>query len=181
MSEDPRVHLHFQWLQSFYYCIEMSCLASEFRRLFLDTVVSPTFFSCPCLKQMVTSLVVVMLISFAIFCFFFFFFYTFVALHILSVWLFLFMFVICGRVYCCARVFHVLRYLPYLLMLSVISLSLCFFPKTNIFRIFSELHFKALKWRWAVMNGVNKKRRACVTVPSVEPACSLWFIDVKKK
>lgn len=31
------------------------------------------------------------------------------------------------------------------------------------------------------MNGVNKKRRACVTAPSVEPACSLWFIDVKKK
>lgn len=56
-----------------------------------------------------------------------------------------------------------------------------FFPKTNIIRISSELHFKALKWRRAVMNGVNKKRRPCVTAPSVEPACSLWFIDVKKK
>lgn len=31
------------------------------------------------------------------------------------------------------------------------------------------------------MNGVNKKRQACVMAPSVEPACSLWFIDVKKK
>lgn len=31
------------------------------------------------------------------------------------------------------------------------------------------------------MNGINKKRQACVTAPSVEPACSLWFIDVKKK
>lgn len=157
----------------------MSYLASEFRRLFLNTVVSPTFFfmslfkadgheSRGCDANIVCNILL-------------FFFYTFVALHILSVWLFLFMFVICGRVCYCARVFHVLRYLPYLLMLSVISLSLCFFPKTNIFRIFSELHFKALKWRWAVMNGINKKRQACVTAPSVEPACSLWFIDVKKK